>query len=267
MSPYSARFEMLSMSMSRPFSSTSSSISSRMTSRSMSISFRSGPGEHGAERLDADLQVVRVQGRVVVAVVARGDAVQVPADVLDPHVELRPSGKRSHPRKKRCSRKWETPLVSARLVAGAGADVDGEHGRVQVRRFDRDDPEPVRQAVFLVAKHVAPFGPQWGAGEYSARPAGATSGLGRIWTISAIGKFADSVTCNQGGSDGGVNGMIKQAEGHARQGAPPSGETSPPGTAPDTALGAQRALQGIRRRSAPAVVDRAVVVFLGLAGT
>jgi hypothetical protein len=104
-----------------------------------------GPREHVPEHRERHFHAARMDGRVVVAVVPGGDAVQVPAHVLDQRIE-RPAVRIPGAAAEEQVLEEVGDAVQARvLVAGSGADVGGQHAGVEVRQLDGDDAEPVSQ--------------------------------------------------------------------------------------------------------------------------
>ena len=88
------------------------------------------PGEHVAKHGEGDFQPLRVDRGVVVAVVAGGDAVQVPADVFHDRIEEPPVGIAGAPPEEEVLEEVGDAVLPGILVPRPGAYVGGEHAGV-----------------------------------------------------------------------------------------------------------------------------------------
>jgi hypothetical protein len=116
------------------------------------------PREHVAEHEEGHLQPLGMDRRVVVAVIAGGDAVQVAADVLDHRIEQPSVGIADASAEEEVLEEMGDAVLPRLLVARAGPDVGGEHPGVQVTQLDGDDSQAVREHALvdgIVQVHLA----------------------------------------------------------------------------------------------------------------
>ena len=96
--------------------------------------------------------------RVVVAVIAGGDAVQVPPDVLHHRIEEPPVRVAGASAKEEMLEEVGDPVLLGLFVPRAGPDVGGEHAGVQMAELDGDDAQAVREDALvdrIVQMHLA----------------------------------------------------------------------------------------------------------------
>jgi hypothetical protein len=101
--------------------------------------------QHVAQHGERQLEALRMDGRVVVAVIARRDAVQVATDVFHDRVERPAIWIAGAPAEEEVLEEMGNTVDARLLVARSRPYVRRQHSRVQVRELDGDDAQPVPQ--------------------------------------------------------------------------------------------------------------------------